>query len=132
MEGSNFTKVIYPALSYQINGILFQAKMELGDYLNEKQYCDCIEQKLKNAKVIYEREKILPPSFEGEKNRNRVDFLIEDKIVLEVKTKRFLARSDYYQIKRYLVCLNKKLGIIVNFHQKFVQPKRILNSAAKE
>ena len=59
MEGGNFTKIIYPALSYKINGILFQAKTELGDYLNEKQYCDCIERKLKDAKIIYEREKVL-------------------------------------------------------------------------
>jgi hypothetical protein len=43
-----------------------------------------------------------------------------------------LSNEDYYQVKRYLTSLNKKLGIIVNFRKKFIQPKRILNSQAKE
>ncbi len=128
-----FTELVYPGLSYKINGILFQTRMELSGYCNEKQYCDMIEVKLKKQQIKYEREKILPPQFEGEQSgRNKIDFLIEDKIILEVKTKRGLDRDDYYQVKRYLLALSKKLGIVVNFHQKFIKPKRILNSAAKE
>ena len=45
------------------------------------------------------------------------------KIVLEVKTKPFMTKSDYYQTKRYLTCLNKKLAILV---------KRILNSGSEK
>ena len=85
-----------------------------------------------NVEVGYEREKILPASFEGERNRNRVDFLIEGKMVLEVKAKRFISKEEYYQLKRYLSVLNKKLGILVNFRQKFVHPKRVLNASADE
>lgn len=75
----------------------------------------------------------MPASFEGEQNsRNKVDFLVENKIILEIKAKRILTRDEYYQVKRYLTALNKKLGILVNFRQKFIQPKRILNSAVSE
>ena len=128
----NLKKLIHPELSYRINGILFAVHNELGRFCNEKQYCDLIENYLKKLNLKYEREKILPPSFENEfKGRNKVDFLIENKIILEIKAKRFLTNEDYYQIKRYLVTLNKKLAILVNFRRKYIIPKRILNSLAK-
>lgn len=127
------SKLIYPELSYKTNGILFKVHNELGQFCNEKQYSDLVEQYLKSLNLYYEREKVLPPSFENElKGRNKVDFLIDNKIILELKVKRFLTNEDYYQVKRYLNALNKKLGILVNFRRKFITPKRVLNSYAKE
>lgn len=128
----SFSQIIHPDLSYKINGILFTVHNELGRFCNEQQYSDAIERYLKKLKIKYEREKILPPSFEGEQNRNKIDFLIENRIVLEVKAKILLTREDYYQVKRYLLALNKKLGILVNFRKKYIEPKRVLNSLAKE
>jgi GxxExxY protein len=126
-------KIIYPELSYKINGILFTVHNQLGRFCNEKQYCDLIEDFLRKNGFKYEREKILPPSFEAElKGRNKVDFLIEGKILLEIKTKRMLEKEDYYQTRRYLVALNKKLAILVNFRDKTIKPKRIINSLASE
>lgn len=123
------TKLIYPDLSYELNGIFFETHNNLGRYCNEKQYCDFIEKLLVENKINYEREKVLPPSFKSErKGRNRVDFLVEDKIILEIKTKRTITKKDYYQIKRYLATYNKKLGMIVNFREKHLKPKRILHS----
>lgn len=129
----DFTKIIYPDLSYKINGILFAVHNELGRFYNEKQYSDRIEFYLKKFTIKYEREKILPPSFENElEGRNKIDFLVEDKIILEIKAKRLLIRDDYFQVRRYLKALNKKLGIVVNFHQRYIRPQRILNSSVKE
>jgi GxxExxY protein len=123
------SSLVYPELSYKVTGILFSVHNELGRYCNENQYGDLIEKKFKEANIIYEREKNLPPSFEGEnKNRNRIDFVIADKVVLELKCKRIIEKSDFYQVKRYLVACNKKLGLLVNFRAKYLEPKRILNS----
>lgn len=95
------------------------------------QYGDSIEKYLKAQNISYEREKILPSMFEGEeKGRNKIDYLIEDKIVLEIKAKRVIEKEDYYQVQRYLKALNKKLGILVNFRNSYIHPKRILNSQA--
>lgn len=128
----NANKLIYPELSYKINGILFTVHNELGQFCNERQYCDLIENYLKKFNLKYEREKILPPSFENElKGRNKIDFLIDDKIILEIKAKKFLTNEDYYQTKRYLSALEKKLAILVNFRRKYITPKRVLNSLAK-
>ena len=125
----NTNKLIYPELSYKINGILFAVHNELGQFCNEQQYCDLIENYLKKLGIKYEREKILPIFFENEfRGRNKIDFLIDDKIILEVKSKRFLTKEDYYQVKRYLTSQSKKLAILVNFRSRYIKPKRILNS----
>lgn len=126
-------ELIYSKSTYIINGILFKVHNKLGRYCNENQYADLIEEYFKKDRVIYEREKILPPAFIGEKNgRNKIDFLIDDKIILEIKAKRIITKEDYYQIRRYLFSLKKKLGILVNFRNKFLHPKRILNSQVSE
>ncbi len=130
---NNFTNLVYPELSYKITGVLFDTHNSLGRFCNEQQYSDFLEDNLKKMKIKYEREKILPKSFEEEqKGRNRIDFLIEDKIILEIKAKRIVLREDYYQVKRYLIAFNKKLGLLVNFRDKYIRPKRILNSSVKE
>ena|SRR3989338_2485812 len=126
-------KPIYAELSYKIGGVLFAVHNENGRYRNEQQYGDAIENYLKLYKIKYEREKVLPISFIGEfSGRNKVDFLIEDKIILEIKAKRMLEKHDYYQLKRYLIAFNKKLGLLINFRDKFLRPKRVLNSLIKE
>ncbi|MCX6720696.1 MAG: GxxExxY protein [Candidatus Staskawiczbacteria bacterium] len=121
------TELLHPDLSYKLNGILFKVHNELGQFRAENEYGDLIENYLKKDGLSYEREKVLPVSFENDQQRNRVDFLVEDKIILELKAKNFVDKEDYYQIKRYLAALNKPLGILVNFRRKYITPKRIVN-----
>lgn len=122
-------KVIHKELSYKITGLLFKAHKELGKYRNEKQYSDYFEELLKQEKINHVREhRFEDHQYGGGKVRCICDFIIEDKIILEFKTRDFISKEDYYQAKRYLVTLNLKLSIIVNFRQPRLLPKRILNS----
>ena len=133
MMQKNNNKIIYPELSFKINGILFKIGKQLNRFRNEKQYCDAIELALQNERIKYEREKILPPSFDGEhEGRNKIDFLIEEKIILEIKSKPFITKNDYYQVKRYLTSLNKKLAILVNMRYYYIKPIRVLNADTSE
>jgi len=119
--------VLHPALSYRICGFCFSIHNKLGRYLNEKQYADALEELLKQNGVQYLREKPLTPSFNGEKERRNIpDFVIEQKIVVDLKAKPMISKDDYFQMRRYLDSSNKKLGIVVNFRQKHLYPKRIL------
>lgn len=122
--------LVYSELSFKIVGVLFKVHNKLGRYCNEKQYGDFIENLLKLSNIKFEREKVLLESFEGEKpRRNKIDFLIENKIILEIKATRVITKEDYYQVRRYLEALKLKLGIIVNFRNLYLRPKRVLNSS---
>lgn len=121
-------KILYPELSYKICGLCFQVHNKLGNFRSEKSYADSLEDILKKNDVNYIRENALKSAFDGERERRNIpDFIIEDKIILDVKTKRIITKEDYYQMKRYLISSNKRLGLIVNFRQKYLSPKRILN-----
>ena len=113
-------KVIYPELSYLVNGILFEVKKELGQYAREKQYGDLLEQKLKEGCIPYEREIVIGDT------GNIIDFLIDNKIILELKAARFIISDNYRQIQNYLQHAQIKLGILVNFREKFMKPVRII------
>ena len=120
--------VLYPELSYKLSGIFFSIHNKIGRNLNEKQHSDAFEKSLKNNEIQYVREKALPPSFVGEKERRNIpDFIICDKIIIDFKAKDFITKEDYFQMKRYLSSYKKELGLIVNFRQKYLYPKRILN-----
>lgn len=117
------TKVIYPRLSYLLNGIFFETHNALGRYSRERQYANEIEQKLKLAGIPYQRE------FDIGHSGNRVDFFVEGnegKIIIEIKAKRILTREDYYQMQRYLQVSGVRLGLLVNFQNRFLKPLRIV------
>lgn len=125
--------LIHKELSYQINGILFEVHNELGRFASEAQICDRIEEKLKERGLPYRREYVIISVHEGEKKgRHRVDFIIDDKIILEIKCRRYLLKEDYMQTKRYLVTANYALGLLVNFREMRIHPKRIVNGSGKE
>ena len=121
-------KLLYKELTYKVRGVLFETHNELGRMLNERQYADAIEQKLIEKQIKYKREKVLDKRFTGEKSgRNRVDFIVEDKFVLEIKSVSFLSKDDYFQCQRYLSSTGLDLALLVNFRTKFLSIKRILN-----
>ena len=113
-------KVLYPELSYTINGVLFSVHNEIGFYGREKQYSDLLEMKLKEIGIPYKRE--LRVSDTG----NILDFVIDNKIVVEIKAERFITKEFYRQIQNYLQQTNIKLGLLVNFRSKYLRPVRIL------
>lgn len=121
-------KVIYPELSYKLTGLMFGAHNELGRFCKEKQYADLLESKFKEENIRYEREKPIPFNSERETIKgNKVDFCIDDKILIDLKAKKFILKEDYFQMKRYLKATGFKLGLIVNFRDTYLKPKRILN-----
>lgn len=119
--------IIYKDFSYELTGVLFNVHNELGRFCRERQYGDLLENKLKENKIKYEREKDLPLTSDDKRVSNKVDFCIEDKILLDLKAKKFITKDDYYQMLRYLKASDLKLGLIVNFRNTYLKPKRVIN-----
>jgi len=118
-------QVVYPELSYKLNGICFNVHNKLGRFCREKQYADELENQFKKEKIKYCREMRIykDENFSG----NIVDFTIKDCVILEIKAKSILTKQDYYQAKRYLISSKKNLCLLVNFRDTYLKPKRVLN-----
>jgi len=128
MGTNDANKIIYPELSYLVTGLLFKVQNELGRYCREKQYADFFETLLKEYGIDYEREKILPLEKIENKFTNKVDFAINNKLLIDFKAKVFITKDDYYQMNRYLGACKFKLGMIVNFRNKYLKPIRVIRS----
>lgn len=89
-------KILYPEPSYLICGVLFVVHNQLGRFAREKQYGDVLALRFKEVGVQFLREQAVGSS------GNIVDFLIEDKIILELKATRMIVCADYEQVQRYL------------------------------
>lgn len=117
---ANGAKLVHPELSYLLTGICFNVHNALGRYARERQYCEQVEKALQESKIAYQREYLIGVL------GNRVDFLIEDKVILEIKAKPFVTKDDYYQLQRYLQTAGLKLGLLVNFRSRYLKPSRII------
>lgn len=122
-------ELIYKDLCYQIYGLCYQIHNVMGSIYSEKQYQDALESKLKLNKILHEREKDLLFNLGDTKiGGNRVDFLIESKLPVDLKAKKYITRDDFRQMLRYTKSGKYKLGLIINFGGKKVVIRRVVNS----
>ena len=109
--------LIYPIESKRILGIAMQLHREMGCGFKEKVYQDAFEVLLKEVGIKYEREKHIDLVFHGIKLEHDFyyDFLIEDKIGVELKAMSEIIGEFEAQIINYLHVSNHKLGLLLNF-----------------
>lgn len=121
-------EIIYKDLSYKIVGTLFEAYNELGYGYQEKYYQRAIAKLLEKVNLKYTKELSCPLSIKDENiGRYQLDFLIEDKIVLELKIAEKFYPRHIKQVLGYLKANNLKLGILAIFTKDGLQYKRIPN-----
>lgn len=122
------TDLIYPELSYKIIGILFDVYNQLGYGYQEKHYEKAVATSLKLAGLNYKEQFPIPLKFKDEKIGNYfLDFLVDDKVVLELKRGERVAKSNIDQIYAYLKATGLKLGILAQFTPSGIKFRRILN-----
>ncbi|OGF29851.1 hypothetical protein A2533_04735 [Candidatus Falkowbacteria bacterium RIFOXYD2_FULL_35_9] len=120
-------KVIYKELSYKIVGVLFEVYNELGPGHKEKHYQSAVSKEFRDIGLKHAKELCAKLKFKDEVvGQYYFDFLVEDKIILELKCKDRLSRKDFDQVKGYLSQSGLKLGILALFNNDGVTFKRIL------
>ncbi len=109
--------LIYPVESKKILGLAIQLHNEMGCGFREKVYQDAFEVLLKENMIPYEREKHIEMVFHGVKLEHDFfyDFLIDDKIGVELKAVSEIVGEFESQIINYLHISNHKLGLLLNF-----------------
>ena len=122
------SKLIYGDLSYELNGIFYAVHNCLGFGHREKAYCQAIIKALMKKKINFVYQFKIPLFYLNEQIGKRfADFLIEDKIVVEIKTKNRVRDRDFKQLNEYVNFAGYKLGLLVIFKEDEVKIYRILN-----
>lgn len=120
--------LIFPELSYKIIGILFEVYNEMGYGYQEKYYQKAISDRLKETSLFFREQVPIKITFNDNKiGQYFLDFVVENKIVLEIKKMDKFLKSNIDQTYAYLKSTGLKLGILANFTKKGLQYKRIVN-----
>ena len=118
-------------LSRVVIGIAMEVHTALGAGLLENSYKECLFYKLKKSGFYVEKEKPIPLVFEDIKLEvgYRIDILVENKLVLEIKSVEALTDVHLAQTLTYLKLGNYKLGLLMNFNVVRLKDglKRIVN-----
>lgn len=129
MSSINIKKeLIYAKECYQIMGIVFEVFNKLGYGHKENIYQKALAGDfLKNKMEFKEQLRCKVKYKDDDLGIYILDFLLLDKIILEIKQKNFISRRDISQLYRYLRATGLKLGIIITFSPDGVRYKRIVN-----
>jgi len=96
---------------------------ELGPGLLESTYQECLFYELKNSNLLVTKEIALPIIYKDIKldHGYRIDLLVENKVVIEIKTVEFLNDVHTAQVLTYMKLGNYKLGLLLNFNVKLLK-----------
>jgi GxxExxY protein len=105
-------------LSNEIIGLAIKVHKNLGPGLLESSYKECLFYELIKAGFFVEKEKPLPLIYEEIKLEvgYRIDLLVENKVVVEIKAIDTLAEIHTAQVLTYLKLSGNRLGLLINFH----------------
>jgi GxxExxY protein len=104
-------------LTYQIRGAIFEVYNTLGPGLLESIYEEALCYELAQKGLKVERQKPVPIIYKDKELKAdlRLDILVEDQIIVELKSVEEMRPVFFKQLKTYLRLMNKKLGLLVNF-----------------
>lgn len=107
---------LYKELTYKVIGALYEVHKELGPVHKEKIYHKAITLEFKNRSIDFEEEKSLPVKYKGKKiGSYKPDFVIDDKVILEIKVEPRLTKATIDQIYYYVRGTRYKLVLLANF-----------------
>ena len=118
-------------LTGAVIGAAIEVHRVLGPGLLESAYEECLCFELKIRDIVYKRQKDLPINYKGN-NLDcgyRLDLLIEDVLIVELKSCEHLLPIHEAQLLTYLRLSRKKIGLLINFNVPVLKDgiKRLIN-----
>jgi GxxExxY protein len=118
-------------ISKKIIGCAIEVHKQLGPGLLETAYQECLLYELRQAGLKVRKEKPMPIVYKEVKldHGYRIDLLVEEKVVIEIKTVEAFTDVHTAQVLTYLRLGDYKLGLLLNFHVTLLKRgiKRIIN-----
>ncbi len=121
--------LLYKDLSYKIQSCFFEIRKEYGPGQKESIYVNLIIEWLIDNKILFEKEKSIK-IYSSKTGRvvgiYRPDLIVDDKIIIEVKSSRFGSQQDERQLYYYLRNSKYEVGYLINFSFPHLYIKRII------
>ena len=115
-------------LTYRINGCAMKVHNTLGNGFQEVIYQRCLAIELEKANISFQREQEHIIYYDGvEVGTRRADFIVEENVVVELKSLINLEDVHLAQAKNYVVAYDKPIGLLINFGSRSLQFKKIFN-----
>ena len=128
-EGAEF---LYSDLTYKIRGILFLVRKNLGLGHKEQIYHNALEIEFRKEGLAFDSKKNISLRYDGKSiGTYQPDFVIENKVLIELKALPEIGRTQTEQIWSYLKGCEYKLALLVNFGSKDLEIKRIVYDTAR-
>ena len=120
-------KLLYEELTYKIIGAAMEVHKILGSGFLEAVYEEALAYEFQKRNLNFEKQKALPVHYKEIIAKEYIcDFLIEDKILVEIKAVKNLTSIEDAQLQNYLVATKIKLGLLINFGEESLKYKRII------
>jgi GxxExxY protein len=122
------TEYLYEQETYKIIGALMEVHKNLGKGFSEIVYKDAFEYELNKISFSFEREKEYLVHYKDVilKHKFYADFVVLDKIIIEIKSANALDEKHISQCLNYLHVSGNRLAILVNFNKTSLEYKRII------
>ena len=121
---------LYKTETFKIIGILFEVHKNLGKGFSEIVYKDALEYEFTANNIKFEREKEFVVNYKDTilKHKFYADFVIQNIIILEIKTVDCFNNAHYNQCLNYLKVSGLEVALLANFNLSSLEHKRIARS----
>ncbi len=126
--------ILYKELSYKIVGCIYEVYNKIGSGFKESIYQNSLNIEFKRKNINFENQPRLPIFYKDKRVGFYVpDFVVDDKIIIELKSVEFMPKIHESQLYNYLKGTKYKLGYIINFGSSKIDiRRRIYEKAAKK
>jgi len=115
-------------ITYKINGCAMKVHNTLGNGFQEVVYQRCLAIELRKAELAFVREQEQTIFYDGEDvGTRRADFIVEGKVIVELKALINLEDVHLAQAKNYVVAYDFPIGLLINFGAISLQFKKVFN-----
>lgn len=122
----------FSEITSKVIGCAMKVHQKMRNGYQEIIYHRCLVIEFKKEGIVFQEEMELPIFYEEtEVGRRRVDFLVDKKVVLEIKAVSELNDIHLAQALNYLEGLNLEIGLLLNFGSKSLEIKRLINNKVR-
>ena len=120
--------LLYSDITGKIIGAAMEVHKTLGPGFLESVYDEALAYEFELQKIKFDRQKPIDVAYKGRIAKHFIcDFLIENKIILEIKAIKKITDIDKAQVINYLKATGLKVGLLINFGSSSLEYKRFMN-----